>query len=83
MEGEQAMTLSTSLLDAIWDATHDEARAERLAQRWERVIPEMEAAAERIRRQVRESVCRCQATPDTMTADGRCERCYGRRGGAP
>jgi hypothetical protein len=69
------------LLDAIWVATEgDEAEAERLAQQWQRVLPEMEARADRIRAQVAEAVCRCYFDPEFVTEDGRCGRCYGRRG---
>lgn len=72
--------LPERLLDAIWVAADgDEAEAERLAQRWQRALPEMEARTERIHAQVRESVCRCQVDPERITEDGRCGRCYGRR----
>jgi hypothetical protein len=72
--------LPESLLDAIWDAAGgDETEAERLAQRWQQVIPEMEARSEHIRAQVRESVCHCVLEPESITTDGRCERCFGRR----
>jgi hypothetical protein len=39
-----------------------------------------DSAAERIRSQVRERVCHCQLEPEFVTEDGRCGRCYGRRG---
>jgi hypothetical protein len=70
--------LPEHLLDSIWDAADgDEAEAERLAQRWRRVLPQMEARAERIRVQVRESVCSCELPADA-SADGRCSRCWGK-----
>ena len=72
--------LPERLLDAIWVAADgDEAEAERLAQRWQRVAPEMEAADRRIRVQVNGSVCHCQLDPEFVTEDGRCGRCFGRR----
>ena len=73
------MTLPDYLLDAILCATDDEAEQERLAREWRRRLPEMEAAAERIRVQVRDRVCRCQLDPESITDDGRCGRCFGRR----
>lgn len=54
---------------------------EQLTERWRRVIPEMEAAARRIREKVRNYQCRCKLEPESITKDGRCGRCYGRRGG--
>ena len=39
-----------------------------------------DGAAKRIRRQVRELICRCVLEPEFITEDGRCGRCYGRRG---
>jgi hypothetical protein len=53
---------------------------EKLAERWRQVIPEMEAAARRVREQVRNTRGRCQLEPESVTKDGRCGRCYGRRG---
>lgn len=74
------MALTERLLDAIWVAAEgDEAEAEKLAQRWQAVIPEMEARAERIRAQVRDRVCHCQMDPEFIPKDGRCGRCSGRR----
>ena len=58
--------LPKSLLDSIWATVDgDQAEAERLVQRWRRVLPEMEAATERIRQQVREYVCRCALAPSS------------------
>ena len=72
--------LPERLLDAIWDAAGaSEAKAERLAQRWQQVIPEMEARSERIRTQLRERDCRCQIPPESVTADGHCGRCFAKR----
>jgi len=80
MEGETVNALPNSLLDAIWDAAgDDEAEADRLAERWRQVVPAMEATAERIRDQVRALRCRCHLEPESLGADGRCGRCYGRR----
>ena len=77
--------LPPRLLDAVWRAAAgDEAEANRLAERWARVLPEMEERTERIRAQVRDRVCVCQLEPESVTEDGRCcGRCFGRRRAAP
>jgi len=70
--------LSPSLLRAIvagCDGNEDAAL--RLARRWQALLPEMHAAAERIRAEVRAAPCSC-ATFAEPTADGRCSRCWGR-----
>ena len=73
------MAVPEHILQAILRHTDDEVEQERLAREWNRLLPEMEAAGERIREQVRQSVCRCWLEPEFITEDGRCGRCYGRR----
>jgi hypothetical protein len=68
------------LLLAILRVTDDQAEQERLAREWNRTLPEMKAAGERIREQVRNSRCRCELEPEFVTEDDRCGRCFGRRG---
>jgi hypothetical protein len=70
-------TLPDSLLLAIVRATSDEAEQLRLARHWQRTLPELEDAAERIRRSVREARCACELSADSLP-DGRCPRCFGR-----
>ena len=45
----------------------------------EAIAAKATATEERIRAQVRESICRCKLEPESITEDGRCGRCYGRR----
>jgi hypothetical protein len=74
------VTVPEHILRAIVSHTDDQVEQERLAREWARRLPEMEAAGERIRAQVRERVCRCESDPAFITEDGRCKRCFGRRG---
>jgi hypothetical protein len=56
-----------------WPATSQEAMREALA------IIAVERAR-RIREQVPSRRCHCQLDPEFVTEDGRCGRCFGRRG---
>ncbi len=73
------MNLDRSLLDAIWRAAeHDEAVAERLAQRWRQTILKTDAAAQRIRAKAARPACCCALGGQFAEwLQDRCERCAG------
>jgi hypothetical protein len=68
------MTLPRYLLRAIVRNAPEGERL-RVAREWERRLPEMQAAAERIRAQVAAARCRCHY-PGRIEG-GRCSKCMG------
>ena len=68
------MTLPRYLLRAIVRDVPEDDRL-RGAREWERRLPEMQAAADRIRGQAASSSCLCEYPAPGR--DGRCTRCWG------
>jgi hypothetical protein len=70
--------LPRHLIEAIARACPDDAEAERVMREWQRALPQLNGASERIRAQVAAAQCRCELP--ARVEHGRCTRCFGRRG---